>query len=101
MDQSYKNTVRTEDGEAEAGLTIDKLSTHTTGPVWRREERNWGEQKPTTRVLSQTLDLLAFAGGSSPDLSLGLAQVSPVVEKEGGGDAGCVGPNPDLVQTQD
>ena len=36
--------MRTEDGEAEAGLTIDKLSTHTTGPVWRREERTGGNR---------------------------------------------------------
>ena len=73
--------LRTEDGVSQPGLTIDKLSARPTGPVWRREEKHWENRKPTKSFVS-TLDLLAFAGGSSPDLSLGLAQVSPVVEKE-------------------
>ena len=57
------------------------------------ERRNTGRTGNLQRALSQTLDLLAFAGGSSPDLSHGLAQVSPVVGKCGGVLAD--GPNPD------
>ena len=92
-----KDWLRTEDGASQPELTIDKLSARPTGPVWRREEKT-GRTGNLQRALSQTLDLLAFADGSSPDLSLGLAQVSPVVEKCGGVLAD--GPNPDQYKTQ-